>query len=70
VDDLSGIDQPRDHLAADAEGEVALHASADNSGELAARSLSLSGSGDAHQRRVRARISFRPSTTGKKASYD
>jgi len=70
MDDLSGIDQPRHHLATYAESEIALHASADNAGELAARSLSLSGSGDAHQRRLGSRVGLRPSAAGKKARYD
>jgi hypothetical protein len=33
-----------------------LDARADDTGELAARSLNLSGSGDPHQRRLRARV--------------
>jgi hypothetical protein len=70
VDDLSGVNQPRDDLASDAKGEIALHASPDSAGELAARSLNLSGRGDPHQRWLRARVGFGPSATGKKAGHD
>jgi hypothetical protein len=70
VDDLPGIDQPRDYFAADAESKVALHASADSARELAARSLSLAGCGDPHQRRLRARVGVGPSAAGKQAGHD
>jgi hypothetical protein len=68
VDDLAGIDQSSHYLASNAEAEVALHAGADNAGELLIRSLARSGIGNPNQRRCRARVGIRLSASSKQAN--
>jgi hypothetical protein len=70
VDDLPGIDQPRDYFAADAESKVALHASADSARELATVAFSRSRRGDPHQRRFRARVDVGSAAAGEEARHD
>jgi hypothetical protein len=65
MDDLPGVDQSSHDLAADAKSEFALHARADDAGELAIGSLNCSGRGDADKWRIGARVGGGSPAAGK-----